>query len=287
MLTHEREIFHRLLVHFFPEHYSQFFSFFDEKERSELEKLPVYEQPLQLKIETCDEALNWIHYSWFTDAFLTLHPFLQEKALGLFQDKQLSGLAKELGIAKVNTRLSKTLRNYLKFYFLKEIGYESISPRAFIPPSSLSSLLELPKKKLVELIRLLGLTEVAQLSKKIVDSSLLKALTRKLSAKEKLFFSLAQKQSEPKALAALNFAHVLETDTLFRQTIEKRGIQRFARALVLEHPFFIWHLAHQLDRGRGQHLLIYCRRYLANPYTPFYQKQLLEYTRQLEEDRAP
>lgn len=279
----EREVLHRLLTHAFPEDYESYFDFFESEEREALSKLRPMESELKLKLQSPLEVFHKIHYSWFMAPLEQLSKPLIEQALSLFSPEQKKKIAKFKGFKKSKSVAFDHLKDFLVVYLLQEIGIDQICPISFLPDSAHLGLLNLSKEQLVLLIEHLGLCEIAQASKKIVDPKVLSKMMKALKTSQRKPFIEAREMNEPKSPSLHDFHSALKDLKTFQVYIEKKGIERLARGLVFEHPSFIWYLAHHLDRGRGQELLKNARRFLPNPYTSFYQKQLIEYRQKLEE----
>lgn len=279
----ERDIFHRLLTHFHPENYSEYWTHLEEPERVLLEKMHIDDSPLKLKIDSPHQILEGIHYSWFIEPLKQLPSLLLAQALSLLSKEQRQKMSKYPGFKKAYKPASFALSNYLLIFLIEQLGVDELAPLCFLPSSPQNFLLHFTKEKLVQLIERLGLIEIAQVSKKIVDPKVLQRVSKFLNRSQKKRFEEAQKQSEPKALSQEHFLKALLDKKTFFVFLEKRGIERLARALVLEHPFFLWHIAHRLDIGRGQELLLKARRLMPSPTTPFYQKQLLQLIEELKE----
>ncbi len=280
----ERDIFHRLLTHFHPEDYSEYWSHLEEPERLALEKMKIDSLPLDLKIDDPMSLFHKIHYSWFMETLKQLPTPLLYQGLSLLSKEQRVKISKFPGFKKAYKPASKAVANYLIFFFLDQLGVNELAPLCFLPSSPYNFLIDLSKEKLVHLIERLGLIEVAQVSKKIVDQKILQKLSKFLSRSQKRRYEEAQKQNEPKAPSGENFSKSMQDKKTFFIFLEKRGIERLARALVCEHPCLLWHIAHRLDIGRGQELLLKARRFMPSPITPFYQKQLTQLIDELKEN---
>lgn len=282
MLAVEREIFHRLLTHFHPDDFENFFKYFEEPERVALSKMNVIVAPLHLRLDNPQEIFHRIHYSWFIEALKKLPQNILESCLSLFSPRQQRGLYKLKLFKKPNKSTQCCLKGFYIQYLLKTIGYDTLCPRCILPPSENQFFLNFSKDQLIVLIQHLGILELANISKKVVDKKIIKQIEKMLTQSQKKLYNLAKMSSEPKAASVRDISKVIADKKTFAVFIEKRGIERFARGIVLEHPYFIWHIAHLLDKGRGEELLIKSRRFMPNPYTPFFTKQILEVAQTLE-----
>lgn len=285
MIATEREILHRLLTHFHPENFEDFLKYFEEHERIPLSKIQPVESPLNLRLDDPLFIFHRIHYTWYIDALRKLPKGILNESLSLFSKEQKIGLSRLDFVKKPKKMTSSWLTSFYLQYLLKSIGYDTIPPLCFLPDSKSHHFLNFSKKQLVALIQHLGILELANLSKKIVDKRVLTQMERMLSRADRKLFKNAKLSSEPNPSSVRDLSKVLLDKKAFFIFIEKRGIERFAKGIVLDHPYMIWHIAHILDKGRGQELLIKARRFMPNPYTPFFNKQVLEVSQTLEVDK--
>lgn len=276
MLGTEREVLHRLLTHYHPHDFEEFFKFFEEPERIQLSKMKVETSPLDLKFDDRFLIFERIHYSWFLDILKKLPQRIVDNCHSIFSDQQIKGLSK-LNCFKTPHKIKDPhLTIFYRDYFLNAIGHTTLPPISILPLTSSIRFLNFSKKRLVKIILHLGILELANLSKKIVDQKVLSQIETLLTQPEKKIFQMGKKTTEPRASTLRDFDQYLKNKKTFTHFLEIKGIERFAMGIVLDHPYFVWHIAHILDRGRGQELLIRARRYLPNPYTPFFNKQLME-----------
>lgn len=276
MLATEREILHRLLTHFHPNDFEEYFKFYEEPERVQLAKIKLQTEPLELSLDNSSAIFNRIHYSWFIASLEKWPQALVDQSYSIFSSEQVKGLTKMGCFKKPNKTKDAFSTQFYKGQLLKEVGYTTLPPLSILPYTESRRFLTCSKKQLVKFVIHLGLLELANISKKIVDKKVLSQIEKMLSASQKKIYALAKKSMEPKTSSVRDFAQHLKNKKSFSHFIEKRGLERFARGIVLDHPYFVWHIGHILDKGRGQELLMKSRRFLPNPFTPFYNKQVLE-----------
>lgn len=282
MLGQDREIFHRLLSFFRPDTFGDYFKYFGEEERLHLEKMSLYEVPLHLKLDKMHRMLHQIHYSWFLSALDKLPEGILVRALAVFSPEQHVGLSKLKLYVKPVEDKRDWLNQFFIEYFLKTLGYEATVPTCFIPQSKGLRFLRYTKNQLIHLIRHLGIIELASVTKKVIDKKTVNRIHGFLPVKHRKLFDEARRFNEPRSPSMGNFDQALESERSFSLFIEKRGIERFARACVLEHPTLIWHIAHHLDYARGHEFLQKSRKLSPTPYTPFFTKQIHEISDTLE-----
>ena len=281
-----REVLQRLIYHTHPDDFETFLKYFDEKERVALSHLPKHAEPIALHLDSASEMLHKFHYSWFIEP-LEKHPKkLRKEILQVFNSHQKERLSKHLGIKESKNTLAEPLHKYFIHWFLKEIGYHLLPPSCFFSQSMCIKLVSKTKEELVSTLHHLGIIDIANMAKRIVDQRTLKELLAFLNPAQKKLYSEAQKKfNEPLASTTQDLKKKLEGDRSFTNFLEKRGILRLSKALASENSFFIWHLAHILDKGRGQEFLSVARKCISNPHTSYYMKQLLQISNLIEDKK--
>lgn len=272
-----REVLQRLLYHTHQDNFNAFLKYFEEKERIQLAALPKIENPIALHLDPLETIVHLFHYSWFIEAFEKCPQPFYAHMLGVFSNEQSDKLQKILKIKSSHKKSSPLLEKFLVQWFLKQLGIEQLPPSCFFSHCSNFFLLKMHKKSLVMILHKLGILDIANMAKKIVDKKTLKELLKFFSPDQKKFFNDAQKMyNEPLASSIKDLDKKLEDDRSFNHFLEKRGILRLAMALANENSFLVWHLAHILDQGRGKEFLSVVRRCVPSPYTLYYNKQLLK-----------
>lgn len=277
MQESSREVMQKLLYHTHPENFDLFLKYFEEKERLLIAAMPKEEEPLALHLDPLDQMLHRFHYSWFIPCFEKFSSKEKEGLLTIFSIEQQQKLEKALRIKIASPPPSKLIQKFFLQWILKEIGFSHLPPSCLFPRSDCLFMLKMTKNELVKLLHHLAILELANITKKIVDKKMLKETLGYLSERQTKQFHEAQKKyAEPLSSSTKDLAPSLEEEALFVSFFEKKGILRLAKALAAQNSYFIWHLAHILDKGRGQEFLSIVRRCSPNPHTLYYTKQMLE-----------
>lgn len=280
-----REVLQRLIYFAHPEHFNQHLKYFDEKERVQLASLPKVENPLQLHLDPIEQPLHLFHYSWYIDCFKKCPKHVQPLLLTIFNEEQIKKIEKILEIKLSSKKLSSVVHKFFSHWVLKQIGYDVLPPICFFSHVPGFKLLSIEKRTLVKVLHQLGILDIANMSKRIVDKKTLNEILKFLSPEQKKFFNEAQKKyNEPLACSIKELNKQLEDDRNFTQFLEKRGLLRLAMALANENSFLVWHLAHILDQGRGTEFLSIIRRCIPSVHTAYYTKQLFEIAQINKED---
>lgn len=281
-----REFLQKLMYHTHPNDFDLFLKYFDEKERNLLAALPKHPEPIALHLDHAETYLHKFHYSWFIESFEKCSQSLRKRLLTLFDPYQREKLAKYLNVKAAEKEFAPVVKKFFTQWLLKELGYHLIPPTCFFSHSKCMKLMQVGKIELVSLLHQLGILEIANIAKRIVDKKTLNELLKFLTpGQKKLFLSAQKKYNEPLASSTTNLRKRLQDDRSFLNFLEKKGILRLAKALASEDSFFIWHFAHILDKGRGKEFLSVVRRCMPNASTPYYLKQVLEICQSLEENQ--
>lgn len=220
-----------------------------------------------LLIAQPEERLTKIHYSWLVEAFDKIPDQLKPSVLSSLTEETASGITQlyctRPGSVNVDSArqsqidLSYPVKRFLINTLYKNFEKREILPVPFIPKTTLSPLASLSKKQITKIIDFLGLYDLAEELRHIVDKNTLKNIYDKLSAPQQRFLRFSIHQKGKLVADRLN----IELQAIDKKKLEivlhKRGILRLAKALSGQHPDLVWHIAHTLDSGRGQLLLRY------------------------------
>lgn len=202
------------------------------------------------------DQLKGIHYSWFTSVFKKLSPIMQTLVLNSLSESQYSKLTHALGIPKkVRNTLPKFVQNYVLSIFSPQVKPNEILPVAFLPQTQLTPLTNLSKHQLVELIDFLGIHDLAEGIRHIINKNFLSQLYNTLSAKKKHWLRTCLHKPEKIASTRLEIEKWNGDPKKLDHMLQRRGLHRLGKALCGQHPHLVWHIAHTLDSGRGEILL--------------------------------
>lgn len=201
-----------------------------------------------------DTFLHTMHYSWVADAIAQMPQEKHKFYLAALPHSLEKQVGKLLGL-----ETPKPLKSPLKEFVQRELALkilpEEAIPLPYLPPSILDPLLRISKIELIELIDSLGLFDLAEEMKKIVDTKLLKNIYKVLSPSEQEFLKSCL-QLKAKIQTPRFPLHDWEGDAKeLINRMHKRGLVRLAKALSNQSPPFLWHITHRLDSGRGKALL--------------------------------
>lgn len=225
---------------------------------AELEALPALSFERGAGIESPEDALAKIHYSW-------LAPFLRslpENEIKLFlsplTSEQIKGLKQSLLLSNTIPAPSPLGREFLQKTLFETIATEDLLPISLLPQDPLNGLLELTSEELNSLIDLLSMHDLSIEIRHIIETSKLKEIYGLLSKAQTTFLKTLLHKREPvsfKKMGLLSWKG--DRDALLSMLLQ-RGINRIAKALYEKNPSLLWHIAHRLDADKGQLMIKLC-----------------------------
>jgi len=204
------------------------------------------------KLLTQPESLiEKIHYSWLLDTFKKIPTSLYPSLLASLPQSHVKGVAKAFDIPINKANVSPPIKRFLINTLYKQFEKKEILPIEFLPENQLSILTSFSKQQLVKLIDYLGLYDLAEEIRHIVEKKLLKNIYSCISLKKQQFLKNCLNQKEKLVTPRLDLENWNNDSQKLEKIIHKRGLIRLSYALSGKHPDFIWHLIHLLDSGRG------------------------------------
>ena len=197
------------------------------------------------------EWINRIHYSWLSE---TIDQLPQEElpyVLSALPETHFWGIKRMKRLKMQRTVLSAVCHSFFLRRLYNKLDAVKVLPPEFLPPSPLRPLLDLNKQELVELIDFLGLHDVAEEIRFIVDKNNLSKLYTIMTLKKQQYLKICLHQKQKLDLPKLGLAAWKGNIQQLEDLIHRRGMFRLGKAIFGQHPDFIWHITHSLDTGRG------------------------------------
>jgi hypothetical protein len=177
---------------------------------------------------------------------------LQPFVLGALSSNQTNGILHLVHSSSLKpVSVSSFMRQFLLGLLYEQLKINDRIPSSLLPKTPLSPLLKLNKTQLTELINFLGLHDLAQEMKKIVEKKLLKQIYEAFSKQQQIYLKSILNQPEKLVASPLGLKELVTKPDDLRKAIHRRGMIRLAKALIAQHPDFIWHIYHSLDSGRA------------------------------------
>lgn len=197
-----------------------------------------------------NEFLKSIHYSWVAPHVQKLPLHLQGIVVSALPQPLAMGLKKYLNIPK-----TLSLPAHARTFFIKKIydqvKQSDILPLHFLPKEELSDLLNLNRIELIELIDFLGLYDLAEEVRYIVDKKNLQNVYKCLDNKKMQFVRICLHQKSRFSVAKLDLKKWNGDCSVLLQQLHQRGLYRLGKALSGAHPHFMWYFSRKIDTGRS------------------------------------
>lgn len=225
-----------------------------------------------------EELIQKIHYSWLAPIIQSFPQFLQVSMLGAMPKTLSDKLQKMLNLNinyVLNTSLAAPVQTFLINKLYSHVKDTAVLPLSFLPTTPLTRLGELNKNQLVTLIDLLGIYDLADEVRQIIDKDRLKKIYGCLGIKQRQFLRVCLHQKEVVASSPLGLGQWDGECSQLEKLLHTRGMMRLGKALCIEHPDFLWHLTHTLDTGRGTRLMSYYAPNTVSKITPALVQQVI------------
>lgn len=203
------------------------------------------------------EQIQMIHYTWLLPVFKQLPKSLHALTLTALPEPQKTKIRRELELS--DTAGAKTLppalQGYLLNLFYNKIKPKEVLPLAFLPQTPLWQLATLTKPQLVELFDFMGIHDLAESIRHIINKNFLTKLYNCLDARQKQCLRACLHKPGKVSSTRMELEKWDGSPGKLERMLQLRGLMRVGKALCGQHPDFVWHLAHRLDHGRGVILL--------------------------------
>ena len=193
-----------------------------------------------------------IHYSWFSEAIKGCPKTVQDLFLGTLTPEQAQGILAMLSLHAVVRPASSFLRPFLLDFLRKTIEEPDLLSQEHLPPSLLNPLLYLERKRLIHIVDILGVYDLAADLRQVVDKELLRKIEAALTKEQIHFLHYFSKQPLKWISPKLGLLAWDGTKKQLNHLLHYRGLIRLAKSIVQEDQSFKWHLLHRLDTGRAK-----------------------------------
>lgn len=206
--------------------------------------IPLLEVPLQ--------RLSQIHYSWLAPLVGKLPKVLQLPTIAALTPPQSIGICRMLKCRVPSERPSPPFDQLLLSTLFQKLSPEERLPAPYLPASPLSALATYPKAQILRIVDLLGIRDLVQEMRLIVNKANQEALLRCLNEEERTFFDFYMyKEQDKLAVKRLDLADWKGDSQKLRQQLHLRGLIRLGKALAGQNPDLLWYILHSLDTGRA------------------------------------
>lgn len=231
-----------------------------------------------------EELLKSIHYSWLAPIIQKLSPSLQAQALASLSLEQSSGVQRLLKTGITIPESHSFLRKYVSHLITAQLIPGDLLPLEYLPLSDMRVLTSCSKGILIEMIDLLGLYDLADSVRQMVNTSKLKNVYHCLTLKEQQFLRICLHQKEKLVIPGIKLKKWSGDTQDLHKLIHEKGLFRLGNALSGQHQGLIWYITHILDVGRAAVLQRYIKANEAPGVTSILQSQVISVLNFLVED---
>lgn len=281
-------MFRVLLNRYHPINAPVLLKFLPEEDLRTLQPLEIPSDDVTAALESPKALLARIHYSWLLASIQALPAILHGPLLGSLSEAQalqlmpLLGKTSSLHLPVPAAPLQAFLAEKL-FHLVKPL---TLLPLAYLPPSLLKVLAHLEKSQIVKMVDFLGIHDVSESMRYIIDKNLLKKIFACLSVQKRQFLKLCIQQQEKLTATRLDLTGWDGSCEKLDTIMHRRGLLRLGKALCGQHPDLVWYITHILDSGRGQILLKHFSPTVISGITPALVEQVINVMNFIEPKNA-
>lgn len=242
----------RVLVNrFHKDNAEKFLKIFPQEESQMIRDQDVQSDKTSTVFEDPQLFIKNIHFSWFLESFEKIPKELQPLMVASLSEAQARGISKYLQITPAEKPPRKVVKTFLLEMLYKAFNGTKALPLEFLPPGPLNFLATFKKNDLIELIDFLGMYDLADQIRHIVDRKYLKDLYNCLNPKKQQFLRICLQQKDKLASPKLELESAYGDCQKLEKILHRRGMFRLAKALSGQPLDLIWHISHVLDTGRS------------------------------------
>jgi hypothetical protein len=231
-----------------------------EEEAEALSEMKVDSEDANIAIRQPWEVLLSIHYTWYYEPLKQIPEAALAYVVASLPDKQRKKVAAHFNLKELPAKLAPPVKHLLldRLYSLLEVKKKV--PLPFIPKQPLHEILGLTKESLVDLIECLGVYDVAEELKQVVDRNRLSKIIDALSARQQGFLKKVIHKRSKWSAGKLGIDQWGGNKQKLRKALQLRGMMRLGKALKGHDENFVSHFLLKLDTGRARQMEKYLDR---------------------------
>jgi len=215
-------------------------------------------QDVKVALTPASDLVTMIHYSWLVEPIQQRSKEEQLFILSSLPEGIFPKLNRILALPlSAPYPLAQPVQSLFRSMLYKQLNCANILPPALFSPSKLNFLASWGKQELIELVDFLGIYDLANLVRQIIDKHKLKLIYACLSSSEKQFMRTCLHSKDKITLPQLELEPWQGDPKKLKELVHRRGLLRLGKALSNEAPDLIWTVSRLLDKGRGTILFQY------------------------------
>ena len=218
--------------------------------------------------------LNHIHFSWIAPYVQKYPLHIQELLVTSLPQPLSNGLKKFLKLPSSLPSIPSVAGEFLIKKLYMQVRDPDVLAAGFLPLDDLSGLLELSRTELIQMIDYLGLYDLADTVRHLVDKKSLQAVYACMDQKKMQFLRTCLHQKSKFTTTKMDLQKWNSDCHVLHKMLHQRGLYRLGKALTGSHPHFLWHFFRKLDTGRGSIL----KKYSSSEVNPAARTALIQQT---------
>jgi len=256
MTTAAHAILHAFLERSPPEKKAQLLSHLTPLEQESVLAVPKLAGDPILDLQERLPLLDLVDPSWIAPKLRAFSHQEVRLFTSSLSETQRIAVKKQLLLSNHTLSLGPLAIQFLQSHLISLLTQDipDLLPLSCLPDSPLNVLIHIPLPKLLFLISLWGMHDVAPEIKQIIDTVKLRALASALSKEQVAYAKLLAQKKEPVMFKRLGLITWDGNVDLLQALIFQRGLNRLGKALYGANPSILWYIVHRFEVKTGEEL---------------------------------
>lgn len=244
------------------------------------------ELPFEAQTQSAEDIFNSVHCSWLKAPMKEAPEPFQKLVLKSLSDEYSNDLAITVALPKEEEKLSPPVKHFILNLFRSRYAknLKVIPPNE--NPGELASLSSWHHEKIKELSFLLGLWDLSEEIRRVIDKKRLKTIFKCLEPREQIFLKNCLQGRDKLALPSIVLERWKGECKELRALITKRGLSRIAKALS-GHPLeTIKIICRNLNTSLAKQLVAYIKHKSIRGVTPIAINQVKQAIKFLDQQKS-
>ncbi len=225
--------------------------FLPESDVKRLNRLTIDSRDVEPVVGDPALQLQQTHFSWLVPLFKGLPDQLKNAMIRSLPPASAAGICQSLGQGLPAIAVSPAMQEFLLATLAKQISASRRLPAQWLPTTALSAILSYDKLQLQALVDLMGLRDLANELRHIVNRANQQILLRCLKPNELKLLKYYMYQKEKFTVPRMDLRDWTGDAAELRKQIHLRGLARLGKALSGCSQDMIWHISRILSTGRA------------------------------------
>lgn len=227
-----------------------------------------------------------LHSSWLLAPVQTVEEPIRSLVVHALGETHRKGLLHLVQTPPAKKSLAPAVKRYILQKFYTEFASNLQPIDRPDQPGKLAVLLDWPREKTLELTRILGLWDLSEELRRIIEKERLTTVFQCLSPREQIFLQRCLKSRDRLSMPPVGLEKWGGDKMELRVVVNKRGLSRLAKALSGHPVETIKILCRTLDTGQAKTLISYIQRKEIKGVTPVAITQVEQAMKFLEQQES-